>query len=375
MRWKETNMSISIISSNKNWIEGRAVDQLQKCLELPGMKAAIGMPDLHPGNGAPIGAVFAAERFLYPHLVGSDIGCGMALFSTNMKKGRIKIEKCIERLGALDLPWNGNIDLLLQEVGLKNSQFDNSLGTIGGGNHFAELQYVNEVFDEEKFTQLNLDASELPLLIHSGSRGLGESILRWHAARFGARGLYEESNEAEDYVWAHNHALAWARLNRKLIALRFLDALGAEGLPVLDVCHNHLEKIAIGNSNFWLHRKGAADSNKGPLVIPGSRGTLSYLVVPTEDQSKNLFTVAHGAGRKWNRSDCKHRLRRRYSETSLRRNKFGGRIICSDKELLYEEAPQAYKDIDIVVGDLIDAGLVYPVASLAPLITFKTNSG
>jgi release factor H-coupled RctB family protein len=367
-------MSISIISSKKNWIESRAVDQLQKCFELPGMKAAIGMPDLHPGNGAPIGAVFACERFLYPHLVGSDIGCGMALFRTNMKKGRIRIEKCIDSLKNLDLPWNGDIDLLLQEEGMKSSQFDNSLGTIGGGNHFAELQCINEILDEEAFARLQLDASELLLLVHSGSRGLGESILRWHTARFSARGLYEDSVDADDYLWAHNHARTWARLNRKVIALRFLHLLGESGQPILDVCHNHLEKVEVGASSFWLHRKGAADSNKGPLVIPGSRGTLSYLVVPTEDQSKNLFTVAHGAGRKWSRSDCKHRLRRRYSESSLRRNKFGGRIICADKELLYEEAPQAYKDIDVVVGDLIDAGLVRPVASLAPVITFKTNA-
>lgn len=367
-------MSISIISSKRNWIEGRAVDQLQKCFELPGMKVAIGMPDLHPGIGAPVGAVFASERFIYPHLVGGDIGCGMTLFRTHMKKGRIKTEKCIERLEGLELPWNGDVENLLQAEGMKSSQFDYSLGTIGGGNHFAELQCVDEIFDEEKFSQLKLDVSELLLLVHSGSRGLGESILRWHTARFGARGLYEESSDADDYIWAHDHARDWAKLNRKLIALRFLNALGAAGEPVLDVCHNHVEEAKVANNSFWLHRKGAADSDKGPLVIPGSRGTLSYLVVSTEDQSKNLFTVAHGAGRKWNRSDCKHRLRRRYSEFSLRRNKYGGRIICADRELLYEEAPQAYKDIDIVVGDLVDAGLVYQIASMSPLITYKTSA-
>jgi len=366
-------MNIKIISSKRNWIEGRAVDQLRKTFELAGMKAAIGMPDLHPGKGVPIGAVFASERFIYPHLVGSDIGCGMAFWRTSIRRGRIKIEKSIERLPMLDQPWDGNKEKTLEKEGIKISQFDDSLGTIGGGNHFLEMQFIHEVFDGERFADLKLDASFLYLLVHSGSRGLGESILRWHLARFGSRGLVEESVDAEDYLWAHDHARRWAQLNRRIIASRFLDALGESSTEVLDVCHNHVEKLEHQGSTLWLHRKGAADSSKGLVVIPGSRGTLSYLVEPTEDQSQNLFSLAHGAGRKWNRSDCRGRLHRRFSERSLRRNKFGGRIVCADKDLLYEEAPQAYKDIDIVVADLIDAGLIRPIASLAPLLTYKTS--
>ncbi len=367
-------MSIRIIASKKNWIEGRAVDQLQKSFELAGMKAAVGMPDLHPGKGAPIGAVFASERFIYPHLVGSDIGCGMGLWQTDLQRDKLKLDKWVSRLDGLELPWDGDSDQLLQSEGMKISQFDNSLGTIGGGNHFAELQVLHKVFDEELFSALKLDLHTLFLLIHSGSRGLGDSILRWHAARFGSRGLYEESSEADDYMWAHDHAVNWARLNRKLIAQRFMDLVATSGLPVLDVCHNHVEKATVATRACWLHRKGAANSNKGALVIPGSRGTLSYLVQPTEDQSQNLFTVAHGAGRKWNRSDCRARLHRRYTEGSLGRNKFGGRIVCADRDLLYEEAPQAYKDIDVVVSDLIDAGLVRPIAVLSPILTYKTSS-
>ena len=366
-------MSIRIIASKKNWIEGRAVDQLQKSFELAGMKAAVGMPDLHPGKGAPIGAVFASERFIYPHLVGNDIGCGMGLWQTDLQKGKMKLDKWVSYLNGLDLPWDGDSEQLIENEGMKISQFDNTLGTIGGGNHFAELQVIHRVFDEEMFAAMKLDLQALFLLVHSGSRGLGDSILRWHAARFGSRGLYEGSADADDYMWAHEHAVNWARLNRKLIAQRFMNSLGTEGTGVLDVCHNHVERETIAGNTCWLHRKGAANSNKGTIVIPGSRGSLSYLVQPTEDQIKNLFTVAHGAGRKWNRSDCRARLHRRYSEGSLRRNKYGGRIICADRELLYEEAPQAYKDIDIVVSDLIEAGLIRPIAALSPVITYKTG--
>ena len=366
-------MNIRIIASKKNWIEGRAVDQLQKSFELAGMKAAVGMPDLHPGKGAPIGAVFASERFIYPHLVGSDIGCGMGLWQTGLRKDRLKLDKWVSRLEGLDLPWDGDSDQLLAEEGMKVSQFDNTLGTIGGGNHFAELQVLHRIFDEELYAKMQLDRQALFLLVHSGSRGLGDSILRWHAARFGSRGLYEGSSDADDYIWAHDHAVNWARLNRRVIAERFANRIGTVGTPVLDICHNHVERETVEGNSCWLHRKGAANSNKGTIVIPGSRGSFSYLVQPTEDQSKNLFTVAHGAGRKWNRSDCRARLHRRYSESSLRRNKYGGRIICADKDLLYEEAPQAYKDIDIVVSDLIDAGLIRPIAALSPVLTYKTG--
>lgn len=366
-------MSIRIIASKKNWIEGLAVDQLHKSFELAGMKAAVGMPDLHPGKSAPIGAVFASERFIYPHLVGNDIGCGMGLWQTDLNKGKAKLDRWVSRLEGLDLPWDGDLDQLLQNEVLRVSQFDKTLGTIGGGNHFAELQVLHRVFDEELFAAMKLDVQSLFLLVHSGSRGLGDSILRWHVARFGSRGLYEETTDADDYLWEHNHAVKWAQVNRKLIALRFMKSIGTTGAPILDVCHNHVEKETLAGHTCWLHRKGAANSNKGMLVIPGSRGSLSYLVQPTEDQSNNLFTVAHGAGRKWNRSECRAKLNRRYSESNLRRNKYGGRIICADKELLYEEAPQAYKDIDIVVSDLIEAGLVLPIAALAPIITYKTG--
>jgi release factor H-coupled RctB family protein len=101
------------------------------------------------------------------------------------------------------------------------------------------------------------------------------------------------------------------------------------------------------------------------VVIPGSRGTLSYLVIATGDQDQNLATLAHGAGRKWKRYECRGRLEKKYSKESLLRTEFGGYVLCSDKHLLYEEAPQAYKDVDIVVQDLVDAGLVK--------ITYKTR--
>jgi release factor H-coupled RctB family protein len=184
----------------------------------------------------------------------------------------------------------------LQSKDVNCTQFDRSLGTIGGGNHFAELQRVHEVYDQDYFESIGLDADHLYLLVHSGSRGVGEHILQEHSTQFGTAGLGAGSAEAAAYLANHDHAIAWARVNRELIALRFMDALGTRGKCLIDICHNFVQPGIVDGAACWLHRKGAAPSDVGPVVIAGSRGSASYLVVARGDQSKSLSTVAHGAG-------------------------------------------------------------------------------
>jgi release factor H-coupled RctB family protein len=364
-------VDIKVIASPANWIEGEAIAQLEKTAMLPGMVAAVGMPDLHPGKGTPIGAAFASEGRFYPHLVGNDIGCGMSLWDTDLAVGKLKPEKWVRKLSGLDGPWDGDTAAWLAERGVATTAHDVSLGTIGGGNHFAELQRVNTIADPEAFSALGLDKKRLTLLVHSGSRGFGERILRDHVGRFGAAGLAEGTPEAQAYLDAHAHALGWASANRALIARRFAEALSADRRVVLDVCHNSVLPIRLGECDCWLHRKGAAPADVGPVVIPGSRGTLSYLVQPTPAQADSLATLAHGAGRKWGRGETKGRLVDRFKADDFRRTPLGGWVICEDKDLLFEEAPQAYKDVDVVVGDLVDAGLVTVIATFAPVITYK----
>jgi release factor H-coupled RctB family protein len=370
---------VRLIASAKTWIEGEALRQLEKTAELLGMRLAVGMPDLHPGKGNPIGAAFATEGVLYPHLVGSDIGCGMALWGTDLATRKIKRDRWAERLSGLESTWDGDVVGWLAAHDLTGTPHDLTLGTIGGGNHFAELQQVHEIADPDALAALGLgiDKDRLLLLVHSGSRGLGESVLREHAARHGAAGLVADSEEARGYLSRHDHAVRWAQANRALIAGRFLGLLGAAGqpaLPLVDVCHNSVTPAQVGGCSCWLHRKGAAPSDKGPVVIPGSRGTLSYLVLPEGDGEAAGFSLAHGAGRKWKRSDSKARLSARYRPDSLLLTELGSRVICEDRELLYEEAPQAYKDIDSVVGDLVAAGLCRVLLTLRPIITYKTRS-
>jgi release factor H-coupled RctB family protein len=123
-----------------------------------------------------------------------------------------------------------------------------------------------------------------------------------------------------------------------------------------------------------LHRKGTAPADRGLVPIPGSRGTLSYLVEPlASDRPETLASLAHGAGRKFDRASMHGRIRASKADRAqLTRNAFGGVIVCEDRDLLLEEAPEAYKSIDRVIADLVDFGLARVVATFRPLVTFKT---
>jgi len=140
-----------------------------------------------------------------------------------------------------------------------------------------------------------------------------------------------------------------------------------------DGCHNSITRREIEGESVWLHRKGAVEAEGGLAVIPGSRGSLSYLVKPDGDAAGRAWSLAHGAGRKWGRSEARLRMRERFSVSELAQTTLGGRVICEERDLLYEEAPAAYKNIEAVVQDLVAAGLVSVIATLRPLLTYKTR--
>jgi release factor H-coupled RctB family protein len=364
---------VRVIASPHSWVEGEAIRQLEAASRLPGMRSAVGLPDLHPGKGAPVGAAFASEGLFYPFLVGNDIGCGMGLWELDLPARKAKPERWAARLD-LEGPWEGDTDAVLASMGVKPCGFEAALGTVGGGNHFAEVQRVDAVHDAETFTALGLGTDRLLLLVHSGSRGLGEAILRAHVDRHGTGSLVEDSEEARRYLARHDHAVAWARANRATIAGRMMQGIAAGGRRVLDVCHNSVTPKPYDGHTRWLHRKGAAPSDQGPVVIPGSRGSLSYLVLPLGDGVDHAHSLAHGAGRKWTRTSARERMRERFTPEALTRTSFKSHVVCEDRDLLFEEAPPAYKAIDRVVQDLVDAGLVRVVATLAPVLTYKTRT-
>ena len=186
-------------------------------------------------------------------------------------------------------------------------------------------------------------------------------------------GLDAGSPEAAAYLARHEHARHWAEANRALIASRVADRLGAEAQRRLDVCHNWIEQRQVGGRACWLHRKGAAPSTCGLVVISGSRGAFSYLVLPVEAGERSCYSLAHGAGRKWARADSRARLEKRFTAKDLTRTELGSHVICEDKELLFEEAPQAYKNIAVVIDDLVREGLIQIVATLRPVLTYKVR--
>ena len=319
------------------------------------MRRVAGMPDLHPGRGYPVGAAFFSTGRLYPALIGGDIGCGMSLWSTGIDARKAATAKLEKRLGDIDGPLDDSWQPLVDELAPADVGHRQALGTIGGGNHFAELQRIDTVCDPQAVDALGLDLDRLVLLVHSGSRGLGRAILEEHVQRHGHDGLAEDSADCQAYLARHDAALRYAQANRQLVARRMLDRLGTEGGQLLDVHHNLVTRADVQGEQGWLHR--------GLVVIPAD---FSYLVVPLRGD---------GAGRKWMRSECKDRLFKRYSPAQLAKTRLGSHVICEDKQLIYEEAPEAYKPVDSIIASLEQAGLLTVLAKLRPVLTYKTRGG
>jgi release factor H-coupled RctB family protein len=360
--------------SSKAWIEGNAVRQLECVAALPGVTAVAAMPDLHVGKYGPVGCSVLAEA-IHPQLIGADIGCGMGLFQLDVAVRKLRLDVAADRLAALEgASHDSEMAALpaLAHAGCAASPFNASIGTVGGGNHLREVQAVDEVFDEVAAKAAGLDRERAVVLVHSGSRGLGYSILQQQLAD-GATPLDPAEAKARGYLGQHDSAVMWARVNRHMIAQRAAVALRTSFELIADVGHNFVEV----RDNGALHRKGTAAADRGLVAIPGSRGTLSYLVAPlAAGRAETLASLAHGAGRKFDRGSMHGRVRAKKSDLAvLSRNPFGGYVVCEDRNLLIEEAPEAYKGIDRVIGDLEDLGLARVVATFRPLVTFKTARG
>jgi len=361
---------IHLVGTDPRLFDPVALDQLERTAALPGIARVVGLPDLHAGRGIAVGAAYWAPEHLYPHLVGGDIGCGMALWETGGRLRKFRLDAAERKLHGLDGAWDGDAVAMLAAAGLPADLADASLGTIGGGNHFVELQRIEQVVDADRFASLGLQANRVWMMVHSGSRGLGQAVLDAWTARSANAGLAADSDDGRAYLAEHDRAMGWAVVNRRVIAARFLDALGLDGRCLLDICHNSVTPHAGG----WLHRKGAAPADRGLVAIPGSRGDFSYLVEPLTTRADDaLHSLAHGAGRKWSRSDARARLSNRFRIGDLERTALGSQVICEDRQLIFEEAPQAYKDIARIIADLEQARLIRVIARLRPLISYKTR--
>jgi release factor H-coupled RctB family protein len=333
---------------------------LESIAGYPGVTRVVGLPDLQSGR-TPIGVAVVIEGHIYPYLIGNDIGCGMGLFRTGLPIRKFKLDKWESQLandpdyGPRPMPNPFPEPAPFYE-----------LGTIGHGNHFLEFQKVEEIFDAESVEALGLDRSETFLLVHTGSRSFGRRIMTEFSSETG----YELAEpEAGRYLELHDQALLWARRNRALAAEKVLDFLGiGRQLEVLiDHPHNYIAR----RGDSFIYRKGSISAEEGLVVIPGSRGSLTYILKPAVDTEKSAWSLAHGAGRKWERAMCRPRLEKKYNRESLRRTALKSRMVCHDLDILFQEASEAYKNIIEVVAAMVEHGLAEIVATLRPLLTYK----
>ena len=263
---------VSIIASERLWLEDAAIQQAKITSQLAGMQRVVGLPDLHPGRGYPVGAAFFSTGRFYPALVGNDIGCGMALWQTDILTGKAKLDKIDKQIGNLDDVMDDNewariddglrerleeLRALMQAAGLDTAHL-RSLGTIGKGNHFAELQTIDAVETPEVLATTPLAPKALQLLVHSGSRGLGQQVLRAHVDAFSHAGLTDGSAEAGAYLLQHDAAVRFAELNRALIAARIFHRLRCRFEPVLEINHNTVTAACIDGAQGWVRATTSA---------------------------------------------------------------------------------------------------------------------
>jgi release factor H-coupled RctB family protein len=324
--------------SQKAWIETRAEDRPDLIAGWTGVRKIAAFPDLHPGKYGPVGCAVLADR-IFPQLAGSDIGCGMSLFRLDLALRKFKPEKAARRLRALGDPPEADYGDDPEQAGLARDLFAGAPGSIGGGNHFCEVRTLVECAPET-----GLDKTRLYLLVHSGSRGLGNAVLE--GLPHGAFDRLDPGGEtARNYLAGHDRAVIRAGLNRRIIARRAAAALRADLVPVADAPHNMISHSSTG----WLHRKGAARADGGLVPLAGSRATPGYLLEPLPDMPDALHSLAHGAGRKYDRSSMHGRVRGKKSDLDkMQRTALGGRVICEEK-----------------------TGVARAVAMFHPLLTFK----
>lgn len=227
------------------------------------------------------------------------------------------------------------------------TRFDDQLGSIGLGNHFAEICEVRNVQNQQEADKLSISVDSVILVVHSGSRSFGKDVFMQTKEKC----ITENNAEFEVFTQQHDAAVKWAKANRLLIAAR---VTGYVPDPIIDISHNYV----IKDGNRFLHRKGAAATNQGLIILPGSRGTCSYILKPTTISDETAYSLGHGTGRRLSR----HQASLKASGKHYRDNSV---VIGGTRSVLNEEIPEAYKSVQDVLEDSLPYAAV--VAELAPV--------
>lgn len=440
------------IAENKSW---NALQQIYNVATLPGIqKYSLAMSDVHPGYGFPIGGVGAFDidtGVIAVGGVGFDINCGVRALTTPLKKDDLneEIKNKIANQFFRDIPVGlgskGAIKLSLEEIdevlvkgaefaiergfGLKedlefieeNGRVENAnpanvsekakkrqfrqVGTLGSGNHYLEMQYVDEIFDQKAAEIFGLKKDQVIISLHCGSRALGHQIgtdylkILYQAALKYKLPIREKelvcapfkSPEGQQYFTAVNCGINTAFANRQVLthlvrnSLFYSINIEPEKIKVLyDVGHNNVKIEEHEGRQLLVHRKGATrafgpgrkeipakyQSIGQPVIVGGTMGTHSYILRGTEQGMKETWgSACHGAGRLFSRIKAKKKWRA--DELIKELGEKGIVIKGKSKSGLAEEAPGSYKDVDIVVNVMHNASISKKVAKLKPMIVIK----
>lgn len=440
-------------------IDDKSVAQLKDAAALPTVEHALGMPDIHAGYGVPIGSVVATREVIVPAAVGYDVNCGMRLILTSLRADEVDVKKIADSIrrdiplgegksnvefsrGDLEAVLAGGLAALAEQRHSGHRVWDffdpatereslrkvedagsmegdpaatpkaaierglDQLGTLGGGNHFIELQVVDRLPGAKYAERFGLFEGQLAIMVHSGSRGLGHEVGGhfMKLARQGQEGqggagrelaaLPLDAKAGRDYLGAMRAAANYAFANRALMAALAVGNLhrlypSARSWLVYDVPHNIAKAERHEGRSLWVHRKGATRAfgralMKGtdfqdvgqPVLIPGSMGTASYLLLGLDSGARSLFSVSHGAGRTMSRTQAgggrgKGKRDPAISDAEFEKSMEGIYLVAESRRGAKEEAPAAYKDIDLVIATIAEAELALPVARFRPRAVLK----
>lgn len=354
--------------------EEGALKQIENIAVLPFLfKHVAVMPDVHQGYGMPIGGVMATKDVIVPNAVGVDIGCGMAFVETDIDADSIFTEKVVSeimdkipvgfshRSTPLEIPETVKEMEKVEELFLNcfpSAKYQ--IGTLGGGNHFIELQ--------------RNEKNKLCIMIHSGSRNIGKQVCDYFNKKakelnqLWFSGIDPKSDLAflpikNEYgiLYLHymNYCVEFAKENRKIMMQEVMNILKVDG-NILDCKHNYAQIEHHFNENVWVHRKGAVNARFGEkVIIPGAMGSYSYIAEGLGN--KDAFeSCSHGAGRAMSRKKAKETLT---ADTS-------GFILGKKKmDDVAEECKEAYKDIEMVIANELD--LIKPIMKLKTVAVVK----
>src|SRR5205823_328096 len=412
-------------------VDAAVFQRARKAAAIAGVESVVVVPDADSGYGAPIGAVVATRNTLIPMVAGYDIACGMSFLQSRLDVEQLAdwrirrgVIQAIEQRGALGRDkavtpvTKDRFERIIREGAqgypagirdrLERVKFDSqaqlsararqrgieTVGSVGSGNHFIELQAVT-VHKPELAETFGV-RSGIGVMIHTGSRGLGHQVASEFLQELQSQGRLQpadrelvfmpaDSDVGRRYLDAMGAAANIAIVNRLLLLAQVAEVLeeqfGATTQVVYDISHNLIQQENIDGEPHWIHRKGATrafaaghpdqprrwQATGHPIITPGSMGTSSHIQVAQTGARASLYSINHGAGRVLSRRAANRGLKQADAVRWLAERD----NLVNTRHVPLDESAAAYKDIDQVIDSIAGAALASVVASCRPMAVIK----